>query len=237
LIKKKTIFVCGIDLNRRKELVTLSLGTAALITRDKALIASENPPFGLPRKALITPNQGDVLVKAKVHREYCWDNLFLWPPQELVKFYTVEGGENFGIKTSIEVHQVIDPTYQVPEYTAYVIDDAPDWLIALPLDFVAEKLGSGEKLETAIRKALGLINVKPNAENIDLARKVFERWLNGYGAFTPLFLMPEVMDIIHRSVVSPAMCGGKAVSTSVLKRSLAGAHWPDKEYGHLVVSQ
>jgi len=53
--------------------------------------------------------------------------------QGLVKFYTVEGRENFGLKTSIEVHQVIDPTYQMPEYTAYIIDDVPDWLIALPL--------------------------------------------------------------------------------------------------------
>jgi len=120
--------------------------------------------------------------------------------QGLVKFYTVEGRENFGLKTSIEVHQVIDPTYQTPEYTAYIIDDVPDWLIVLPLDFVAEKLGSGEKLETAIKKALSLINVKPNTENIDLAKKVFERWLNGYGAFTPLFLMPEVTDIYLRKL-------------------------------------
>ena len=120
--------------------------------------------------------------------------------QGLVKFYTVGGKENFGIKTSIEVHQVIDPTYQTPEYTAYVIDDVPDWLIALPLDFVAEKLGSGEKLETAIKKALSLISVKSNAENIDLARRVFERWLNGYGAFTPLFLMPEVTDVYIRKL-------------------------------------
>jgi flagellar protein FlaI len=120
--------------------------------------------------------------------------------QGLVKFYTIEDRENFGIKTNIEIHQVIDPTYQTPEYTAYIIDDVPDWLIALPLDFVAEKLGSGEKLETAIKKALGLINVKPNTENIDLAKKVFERWLNGYGAFTPLFLMPEVTDIYLRKL-------------------------------------
>jgi len=120
--------------------------------------------------------------------------------QGLVKFYTVEGRENFGLKTNIEIHQVVDPTYQTPEYTAYVIDDVPDWLIALPLDFVAEKLGSGEKLEKAIKKALGLINVKPNTENIDLARKVFERWLNGYGAFTPLFLMPEITDIYIRKL-------------------------------------
>jgi len=120
--------------------------------------------------------------------------------QGLVKFYTVEGRENFGLKTSIEVHQVIDPTYQIPEYTAYVIDDVPDWLIALPLDYIAEKLGSGEKLEDAIKKALGLISVKPNTENIDLAKKVFERWLNGYGAFTPLFLMPEVTDIYIRKL-------------------------------------
>jgi len=120
--------------------------------------------------------------------------------QGLVKFYTVEDRENFGIKTNIEIHQVIDPTYQIPEYTAYVIDDVPDWLIALPLDFVAEKLGSGEKLETAIKKALGLISVKPNAENIDLAKKVFERWLNAYGAFTPLFLMPDITDVYIRKL-------------------------------------
>jgi flagellar protein FlaI len=118
--------------------------------------------------------------------------------QGLVRFYSVEGRENFGLKTSIEVHQVVDPTYQTPEYTAYIIDDVPDWLIALPLDYIADRLGSGEKLETAIKKALSLINVKPNAENIDLAKKVFERWLNAYGAFTPLFLMPEITDIYIR---------------------------------------
>jgi flagellar protein FlaI len=117
--------------------------------------------------------------------------------QGLVKFYTVE---NFGLKTSIEIHQVIDPTYQIPEYTTYVIDDVPDWLIALPLDYIAEKLGSGVKLETAIKRALGLINVKPSSENVDLARKVFERWLNAYGAFTPLFLMPEVTDVYIRKL-------------------------------------
>jgi len=120
--------------------------------------------------------------------------------QGLVKFYTIEGRENFGLKTNIEIHQVVDPTYQTPEYTAYIIDDVPDWLIALPLDFVAEKLGSGVRPETAIKKALGLINVKPNTENIDLAKKVFERWLNGYGAFTPLFLMPDITDIYLRKL-------------------------------------
>jgi flagellar protein FlaI len=120
--------------------------------------------------------------------------------QGLVKFYTVEGRENFGLKTNIEIHQVIDPTYQTPEYTAYVIDDVPDWLIALSLDYIAEKLGSGVKLETAIKKALSLISVKPNAENIDLARRVFERWLNAYGAFTPLFLMPEITDVYIRKL-------------------------------------
>ena len=120
--------------------------------------------------------------------------------QGLVKFYTIEDRENFGLKTSIEVHQVVDPTYQTPEYTAYIIDDVPDWLIALPLDYIADRIGSGVKLETAIKRALGLINVKPNAENIDLAKKVFERWLNGYGAFTPLFLMPEVTDIYLRKL-------------------------------------
>jgi len=120
--------------------------------------------------------------------------------QGLVKFYSVEGRENFGLKTNIEIHQVVDPTYQTPEYTAYIIDDVPDWLIALSLDYIAERLGSGDKPENAIKKALGLINVKPNTENIDLARRVFERWLNAYGAFTPLFLMPEVTDIYIRKL-------------------------------------
>ncbi|WP_162009098.1 hypothetical protein [Vulcanisaeta sp. EB80] len=31
--------------------------------------------------------------------------------QGLVKFYSVEGGENFGLRTNIEIHQVIDPTH------------------------------------------------------------------------------------------------------------------------------
>jgi flagellar protein FlaI len=120
--------------------------------------------------------------------------------QGLVKFYTIKGRENFGIKTNIEIHQVIDPTYQTPEYTAYIIDDVPDWLIALPLDYIADRLGSGVKLEDAIKRALGLIGVKASSENIDLARRVFERWLNGYGAFTPLFLMPEITDIYIRKL-------------------------------------
>ena len=72
--------------------------------------------------------------------------------QGLIKFYTIEDRENFGLKTNIEIHQVIDPTYQIPEYTAYVIDDVPDWLIALPLDYIAEKLGSGLDLSSQLRR-------------------------------------------------------------------------------------
>jgi len=80
LIRKRPIFICGLDLARRgSEIITLGLGTVALITRDGALIASENLPLGLPRKALVTPNQSDILIKAKVHREYCWDNWILRP--------------------------------------------------------------------------------------------------------------------------------------------------------------
>ena len=78
LIRKKTIFICGLDLGRiGSEKALLGLGEVALIMRGKALVASENPPFGLPRKALTIPNQSDALIKAKVHREYCWDNWIL----------------------------------------------------------------------------------------------------------------------------------------------------------------
>jgi len=98
LIRKKPIFICRLDLARRgSEIITLGLGTVALITRDGALIASENPPFGLPRKALITPNQSDILVKAKVHREYCWDRLFLWPPNEAVEMVDHLVNSGFGL--------------------------------------------------------------------------------------------------------------------------------------------
>jgi len=98
LIRKKTIFVCGLDLARRgSEIITLGLGTVALITRDGALIASENLPLGLPRKALVTPNQSDTLVKAKVHREYCWDRLFLWPPNEAVEMVDHLVNSGFGL--------------------------------------------------------------------------------------------------------------------------------------------
>jgi hypothetical protein len=98
LIRKKTIFVCGLDLARRgSEIITLGLGTVALITRDGALIASENLPLGLPRKALVTPNQSDTLVKAKVHREYCWDRLFLWPPDEAVEMVDHLVNSGFGL--------------------------------------------------------------------------------------------------------------------------------------------
>jgi hypothetical protein len=98
LVRKKTIFVCGLDLARRgSEIITLGLGTVALITRDGALIASENPPFGLPRKALTVVNQIDILIKAKVHREYCWDRLFLWPPDEAVEMVDHLVNSGFGL--------------------------------------------------------------------------------------------------------------------------------------------
>jgi hypothetical protein len=98
LIRKRPIFVCGLDLGKiGSERALLGLGEVALIMRDRALVASENPPFGLPRKALTPINQGDALVKAKVHREYCWDRLFLWPPQEAVEMVDHLVNSGFGL--------------------------------------------------------------------------------------------------------------------------------------------
>ena len=98
LIRKRPIFVCGLDLARRgSEIITLGLGTVALITRDGALIASETPLLNLPRKALTVVNQSDILIKAKVHREYCWDNLFLWPPDEAVEMVDHLVNSGFGL--------------------------------------------------------------------------------------------------------------------------------------------
>jgi len=97
LIRKRAICIYGVDLARRgSEIITLGLGTVALITRDGALIASEYP-LTLKREITITPNQSDILIKAKVHREYCWDRLFLWPPDEAVEMieHLVNGG--FGL--------------------------------------------------------------------------------------------------------------------------------------------
>jgi hypothetical protein len=78
LLRKKPIYVCKLNTKSRSTVVQLGLGTVALITRDVALIASEQPIMGLPKDALeAMPNQGEVLIKAKVHREYCWDNWIL----------------------------------------------------------------------------------------------------------------------------------------------------------------
>jgi hypothetical protein len=79
LVRRKAIYVCRLNQKERSATVTLSLGAVALITRDIALIASEYP-MALPKNALeAITSQVDVLIKAKVHREYCWDNWILRP--------------------------------------------------------------------------------------------------------------------------------------------------------------
>ena len=97
LIRKRAICIYGVDLARRgSEIITLGLGTVALITRDGALIASEYP-LTLKKEITITPNQGDVLIKARVHREYCWNRLFLWPPNEAVEMVDHLVNSGFGL--------------------------------------------------------------------------------------------------------------------------------------------
>lgn len=49
--------------------------------------------------------------------------------QGLIKFYAVE---NFGLKTGIEIHQVVDATYRTPEYIAYVIETAVLTMLGVP---------------------------------------------------------------------------------------------------------
>ncbi len=79
LVRRRTIYVCRLNQKERSTTVTLSLGAVALITRDVALIASEYP-MALPKNALeAITSQVDALIKAKVHREYCWDNWILRP--------------------------------------------------------------------------------------------------------------------------------------------------------------
>jgi hypothetical protein len=98
LVRRKTIFICGLDLGKiGSEKALLGLGEVALIMRGRALVASENPPISLPRKALTQISQSDALVKAKVHREYCWDRLFLWPPQEAVEMVDHLVNSGFGL--------------------------------------------------------------------------------------------------------------------------------------------
>jgi len=40
--------------------------------------------------------------------------------------------ENFGLKTSIEIHQVVDATYRTPEYIAYVTETAVLTMLGVP---------------------------------------------------------------------------------------------------------
>jgi hypothetical protein len=107
LIRKRAICIYGVDLARRgSEIITLGLGTVALITRDGALIASEHS-ITLKREITITPSQGDTLVKAKVHREYCWDRLFLWPPNEAVEMV------DHLVNSGLHVEYVLSPNHVI----------------------------------------------------------------------------------------------------------------------------
>lgn len=99
------------------------------------------------------------------------------------------------IKPSITITALEDPVYGIHEYYAYVNDDVPDWAIAMPLDFIMDRLGGGVGLVKAVKDGLRRIGVKPEKENVEVATSIVVRWLNYYGAWTSLLLMPGVTDI------------------------------------------
>ncbi len=136
----------------------------------------------------------------------------------MVKNYTVEFG---GIKTDIEVHLIQASQYGVHDYVAYVIDELPEWVVALPLDRIVDWFGSGAKLERAVeRGGLKSIGIKPSGgENIDLAVRVFSRWFNYYGgALTPVLLMDDVTDIHINKANTKYGLGGIYMEHSLLGR-------------------
>jgi len=76
-------------------------------------------------------------------------------------------GRTSGIKTNIEVHQVIDPTYQTPKYTTYVINDTSNQLITPPPNHITNKHDSRVKPEITIKRTPGPISIKANNETYE----------------------------------------------------------------------
>ncbi|MGC8542548.1 MAG: ATPase, T2SS/T4P/T4SS family [Vulcanisaeta sp.] len=142
--------------------------------------------------------------------------------QGLVKSYTVEFS---GIRTDIEVHLIQASQYGVHDYVAYVIDDLPEWVVAMPLDKIVDWFGSGVRLERAVAKGLREVGVKPTKENVDLGVRVFNRWFNYYGALTPVLLMDEVTDIYINKAGTRFGLGGIYMEHSILGRVQVVIGW------------
>ncbi|WP_446752932.1 hypothetical protein [Vulcanisaeta sp. JCM 16161] len=77
LVRRRDLFVYGFSSPSRP--VNVGLGSVAFITKNSVLVASAMPrEFGI-RESQINP--GDVLIKGKVRRQFCWDGNFIWPPE------------------------------------------------------------------------------------------------------------------------------------------------------------
>ncbi len=146
--------------------------------------------------------------------------------QGLVRQYTVEFG---GIKTDIEIHLIQAAQYGVHDYIAYVIDELPDWVIAMPLEKIVDWIGSGAKPENAIKRGLKEINVKPTKENLEIAAGVFNRWFNYYGALTPLLLMENITDVYINKTGTKFGMGGIYIEHALLGRVQVVIGWEPYE--------
>ncbi|WP_148678337.1 type II/IV secretion system ATPase subunit [Vulcanisaeta distributa] len=133
--------------------------------------------------------------------------------EELVKHYVIEVD---GIKTDIDVYRVVDPQYGTHDYIAYVIDNVPDWAIALPIEKIVEWIGSGMESSKAITKGLKEVSVKASQDNVMLATNLFLRWNNHYGPLTPVLMMDDVTDIYINKEGSKFGLGGIYVDHSEL---------------------
>ncbi|WP_054853832.1 hypothetical protein [Vulcanisaeta distributa] len=83
-VRKRDLFVYGF---RPPASVVVGLGSVALVTRDLLLIASTTPRAFDTQEMPINP--GDVLIKGKVRRQFCWDNNLIWPPENAESLITL----------------------------------------------------------------------------------------------------------------------------------------------------
>lgn len=113
-----------------------------------------------------------------------------------------------GVKTRIEIHRVATASEGTYNYIAYVIDEVPDWVIALPIEKIVDWVGSGVNPRRAIVRGLKDIGLKPRDEEVDIGMNIFNRWFNHYGAATPLFLMDNITDIYINKIGTKYGYGG-----------------------------
>lgn len=104
VIRRRNLFVYGFD--RPSRPVPVGLGSVALVVRGLVVVASVVPRVFEVRESPI--GLGDVLVRGRVRRGFCWDGNFIWPPESAESLISlVDSGYALVIERVAEAPNVV----------------------------------------------------------------------------------------------------------------------------------